>query len=172
MTTEVVITHGIRTPFAKIGTALRDVPAVELGRQVVAELVARADLDPERVDQLIMGCAGNPIDAANVARVIGLRANLPRGLPAVTVQRNCGSGLESITSAAARIRSGRARVVVAGGRPVGPCGVAGGGGGAGADGGRAAAGGRRGADPDHGRGGLAERGGGVRDRAALVRCAR
>jgi len=55
---------------------------------------------------------------------------------------------------------------------VGPCGVAGGGGGAGADGGRAAAGGRRGADPDHGRGGLAERGGGVRDRAALVRCAR
>ena len=64
---------------------------------------------------MILGCAGNPIDAANIARVVALRANLARQIPAVTVQRNCGSGLEAITTAAERIRSGRAQVIVAGG---------------------------------------------------------
>ena len=112
---DVVITHGLRTVYAKFGTALRDVPAVELGRQAVTELIERADVDPARIDEVIIGCAGNPIDAANVARVIALRSNLPRAIPAVTVQRNCGSGLEAITTAAERIRGRRARVVVAGG---------------------------------------------------------
>ena len=87
----------MRTVFAKAGTALRRIPAVELGRQVVGELVARADIAPDRIDEVILGCAGNPIDAANIARVVALRANLPRHIPAVTVQRNCGSGLEAIT---------------------------------------------------------------------------
>ncbi len=114
MSSDIVITHGLRTPLAKAGTALRNVSAVELGRQVVAELIARADLDPERIDDVIVGCAGNPIDAANVGRVVALRANLPRSIPAMTVQRNCGSGLEAITTAAERIRAGRARVIVAG----------------------------------------------------------
>lgn len=115
MPTEVVITHGLRTVLAKAGTALRKVSAVELGRQAVAELIARADIDPQNIDEVIMGCAGNPIDAANVARVIALRANLPPGTPAMTVQRNCGSGLEAITTAAERIRCGRARIIIAGG---------------------------------------------------------
>ena len=115
MASDIVITHGLRTVYAKFGTALRDVSAVELGRQAIGELVERADIDPRRIDEVIVGCAGNPIDAANVARVIALRANLPRPTPAVTVQRNCGSGLEAITAAAERIRSGRARVVVAAG---------------------------------------------------------
>jgi acetyl-CoA acetyltransferase family protein len=115
MTTEVVITHALRTPFAKAGTALRSVSAVELGRQAVVELVARAEIDPARIDEVVVGCAGNPIDAANVARVVALRANLPRSIPAVTVQRNCGSGLEAIANAAEKIRAGRRQVVVAGG---------------------------------------------------------
>ena len=115
MSIEVVVTHGLRTVFAKAGTALRCIPAVELGRQAVGELVARADISPDRIDEVIFGCAGNPIDAANIARVVALRANLPQRIPAVTVQRNCGSGLEAITTAAERIRSGRAEVVVAGG---------------------------------------------------------
>lgn len=112
---DVVVTHALRTVQCKAGTALRDVHAAELGRQVVAELVERADLEPGRVDEVILGCAGNPIDAANVARVIALRARLPRVIPAVTVQRNCGSGMEALTAAVQRIRSGRARVVLAGG---------------------------------------------------------
>ncbi len=115
MPSEVVITHGLRTVLAKAGTALRKVSAVELGRQAVAELIARADVDPQCIDEVIMGCAGNPIDAANVGRVIALRANLPRGTPAMTVQRNCGSGMEAITTAAERIRCGRARIIIAGG---------------------------------------------------------
>ena len=115
MADAVVITHGVRSVYAKFGTALRNVSAVELGRQVVRELIERADLDPQRIDEVIVGCAGNPVDAANVARVISLQANLPRRIPAATVQRNCGSGLESITAATERIRSGRARVVVAAG---------------------------------------------------------
>ena len=115
MKSDVVITHGLRTVFAKAGTALRPVSAVELGRQAVVELMARADLDPDRVDDVVIGCAGQPIDAANVARVVALRAELPRALPAMTVQRNCGAGMESIAVAAERIRSGRAEVVLAGG---------------------------------------------------------
>jgi acetyl-CoA acyltransferase len=115
MKSDIVITHGLRTVFAKAGTALRTVPAVELGRQAVVELLARADIDPERIDDVVIGCAGNPIDAANIARVVALRAELPRRLPAVTVQRNCGSGMESIAVAAERIRTGRAEVVLAGG---------------------------------------------------------
>ncbi len=115
MPSEIVITAGLRTVFAKAGTALRSVSAVELGRQAVGELVARSGIDPERIDEVILGCAGNPIDAANVARVIALRSNLPQPLPAMTVQRNCGSGLEAITTAAEKIRAGRARVIVAGG---------------------------------------------------------
>jgi acetyl-CoA acetyltransferase family protein len=115
MTTDVVVTHGLRTVFAKAGTQLRRVSAVELGRQAVVELVARAEIDPERIDDVVIGCAGNPIDAANVARVIALRANLPQSLPAITVQRNCGSGMEAIALASERIRAGRAEVVLAGG---------------------------------------------------------
>ena len=111
----VVITHGLRSVYAKFGTALRNVSAVELGRQVITELIERADIDPQRVDEVIVGCAGNPVDAANIARVLALKTNLPRTVPAVTVQRNCGSGLEAITSAAERIRSGRARAVIAAG---------------------------------------------------------
>jgi len=115
MSTDVVVTHGLRTVFAKAGTALRRVPAVELGRQAVVELLAQADMDPDRIDDVVIGCAGNPIDAANIARVVALRAELPRALPAMTVQRNCGSGMEAIAVAAERIRSGRAEVVLAGG---------------------------------------------------------
>jgi len=111
----VVITHGLRTVYAKFGTALRDVSAVELGRQVVDQLVEGADLDPSRIDEVIVGCVGTPVDAANIARVVALRANLPCSIPALTVQRNCGSGMEAITCAVERIRAGRARVVVAAG---------------------------------------------------------
>jgi len=111
----VVITHGLRSVYAKFGTVLRNVSAVELGRQVITELIERADIDPQRVDEAIVGCAGNPVDAANIARILALKTNLPRTVPAVTVQRNCGSGLEAITSAVERIRSGRAQVVIAAG---------------------------------------------------------
>ena len=115
MSLDVVITHALRTPMARAGTNLRRVDAVELGRQVVGELIARADIDVAEVDEVVLGCTGNPVDAANVARVVTLRANLPRETPALTVQRNCGSGLEALTTAVEKIQAGRARVMVAGG---------------------------------------------------------
>jgi acetyl-CoA acetyltransferase family protein len=110
---EVVVVAGARTPFVKAGTLFRRVGAVELGRVAVREAVERAEVDPEALDEVIVGNIAGPADAANVARVIALEAKIPRKVPAFTVSRNCASGLESIVEAAYRIRSGDADLVVA-----------------------------------------------------------
>ena len=109
------ILGGIRTPFARAGTELRDLSAVELGRLAVGELLARHELDPARLDEVILGNCAQPAEAANVARVTALRAGVPARVPALTVHRNCGSGMESVGLAADRIQLGRARLVLAGG---------------------------------------------------------
>ncbi len=111
----VVIVDGVRTPFAKAGTALKDVPAQELGRIAVRELLERTELDPGLVDETIMGNVGQPMDATNIARVIALEAGIPKERPAHTVQRNCASGLEAIAEAYQKVRYGEAEVVLAGG---------------------------------------------------------
>ena len=87
----------------------------ELGRVAVAELLLRQELDPARLDELILGCCGQPAEAANVARVTGLRAGVPEAVPGFTVHRNCASGMESVADAAYRIAAGEARLVLAGG---------------------------------------------------------
>ncbi|HEY7461516.1 MAG TPA: thiolase family protein [Gemmatimonadota bacterium] len=112
---EVVVVDGVRTPYVKAGEALASVPAVDLGRTVLRELIERAELDVEAVDEVIIGNTGMPSDAANLARVVALEAGVPRRVPAFTVQRNCASGMEAITSGALRIRHGEAQVVLAGG---------------------------------------------------------
>jgi acetyl-CoA acetyltransferase family protein len=109
------ILSGVRTPFAKSGTAFRRVPAYELGRIAVAELLARNDLDPARIDEVILGNCAQPAEAANVARVAALRAGVPESVPGFTVHRNCASGMEAVADGAHRIRLGEARLVVAGG---------------------------------------------------------
>jgi acetyl-CoA acetyltransferase family protein len=111
---DVVVVSGARTPFVKAGTDLARVSAVELGRIVVREAIERADLDPNDLDEVIVGNIAGPADAANVARVISLTAGVPRAIPAFTVNRNCASGLESIVDGAYRIRSGDADLIVAG----------------------------------------------------------
>lgn len=110
---DVVVVAGVRTPFVKAGTVLRHVGAVELGRVAVREAIERSDLDPEALDEVIVGNIAGPADAANVARVIALEAKVPKKVPAFTVSRNCASGLESVVEAAYRIRSGDADIVVA-----------------------------------------------------------
>jgi acetyl-CoA acyltransferase len=112
---EVVVVDGVRTPFAKAGGALASVPAVDLGRTALRELIERAELDVESVDEVIVGNTGMPADAANLARVLALEAGVPCRVPAFTVQRNCASGMEAITSGALRIRHGEADVVLAAG---------------------------------------------------------
>ena len=106
---------GVRTPFAKAGTALKHVPVYELGRLAVTELLARHELDPARLDEVVLGNCVQPTEAANVARVTGLRAGVPERVPGVTVHRNCASGMEAVAVAADRIQLGRARLVLAGG---------------------------------------------------------
>jgi acetyl-CoA acyltransferase len=109
------ILGGVRTPFARAGGALAGLPAVELARLAFGELLARHELDPARLDEVVLGNCAQPTDAANPARVAALRAGVPERVPGLTVQRNCASGMEALAVAAERIRLGRARLVLAGG---------------------------------------------------------
>src|SRR5256884_317626 len=110
-----VIVDGVRTPFAKAGTDLASLGADELGRIAVNALLLRTGLDPALVDEVIFGCVAQPVDAANVARVIALRAGIPESVPAVTVQRNCASGCEAVTLAQEKLLAGRGSIFIVGG---------------------------------------------------------
>ncbi|MBV9490218.1 MAG: thiolase family protein, partial [Verrucomicrobia bacterium] len=89
--------------------------AVDLGKTAVSLLLARTGIDPGKIEEVIMGCVGQPVDAANVARVIALRAGVPEAVPAITVHRNCASGFEAVTQAAEKMIAGRGDVFVVGG---------------------------------------------------------
>jgi acetyl-CoA acyltransferase len=115
MSREVVVVDGLRTPYARAGTELKDVSAAELGRIVIAELLARTNFDPAGLDHVIFGNIAQPPDAVNVARVAALKAGVPESVPAYTVNRLCGSGLESIVDACYRIAAGDAEVILAAG---------------------------------------------------------
>src|SRR3989441_743255 len=110
-----VIVDGVRTPFCKMGTDLARLGADELGRIAVNALLTRTGLDPCRIDEVIFGCVGQPADAANVARVIALRAGIPEHVPAITVHRNCASGCEAVTQAYEKMAAGRGSIFVVGG---------------------------------------------------------
>jgi len=110
-----VIVDGVRTPFCKAGTDLAALGADELGRIAVSALLTRTDLDPALIDEVIFGCVAQPADAANVARVIALRAGIPQSVPAFTVHRNCASGCEALTQAQEKMLSGRGKIFVVGG---------------------------------------------------------
>ncbi len=111
----IYIVDGVRTPFAKAGTTFFDSDAAELGRAAVALLVARTGIDPSRIEEVIIGCAGQPADSANVGRVIALRAGIPESVPAITVHRNCASGFEAVTHAAEKMLAGRGDIFIVGG---------------------------------------------------------
>ena len=112
---DIAILDGVRTPFVKAFGMLASVPAHDLGRRVTQVVLERAGVRPEQVDQVVFGNTATPPDAANIARVIALRAGIPPDRGAHTVHRNCASGMEAITTAAQLLRLGEARTVVAGG---------------------------------------------------------
>ena len=112
---DIVIIEGLRTPYAKAGTALKDVAADALGAFIVRELVARTGIEPEAVDEVIVGNAGMPAEAANIGRVIALRAGIPQRTPAYSVQRNCASGMQALSSAYAQIAAGLSEIVLTAG---------------------------------------------------------
>ncbi len=109
------VLSAVRTPFCKAFTDLRDHSAVELGTTVLNGSLKRSGLVPTDVDEVVFGNVAGPPDAANVARVISLKAGVPQDRPAHTVNRNCGSGMESLIGGWQAISEGRARIVVAGG---------------------------------------------------------
>lgn len=112
---DVVLVEGVRTPFVKSDGKFKDVHPAELGRVAMHELIERANLDVNVVDEVIVGNTGNPADAVNIARVVALRAGIPQRTPAFTVHRNCASALESVTTGYERIRAGTCEVVISGG---------------------------------------------------------
>ena len=114
-TERLVIVDGVRTPFCKMGTSLARLGAEELGRIAVSALLARTGLAPDLIDEVIFGCVAQPAGAANIARVIALRAGIPPRVPAFTVHRNCASGCEAVTQAYEKMAAGRGRIFVVGG---------------------------------------------------------
>jgi acetyl-CoA acyltransferase len=111
----VAIVAGVRTPFAKAGTALKTFTAIELGKLCVAELVQRANLDGQNVDAVVYGTVVPSVVAPNIAREISLMPMLPRGCEAYTVSRACASANQAITDAADQIVLGHHDVIIAGG---------------------------------------------------------
>jgi len=112
---EVVIVSAVRTPIGSFGGALKDVPAVDLGALVIKEAVNRAGIKGELVEEVVMG---NVIQAGlgqNVARQAAVKAGLPVEVPAMTINKVCGSGLRTVSLAAQMIKAGDVDVVVAGG---------------------------------------------------------
>ena len=114
MKREAVIVSAVRTPVGRCRGALAAVGAPELGALVIAEAVRRAGLQGEEVEEGIFGNLGNN-DSANLARVVTLQAGLPFTVPAITIDRQCSSGLNAIAIGALMIEAGEADIVVAGG---------------------------------------------------------
>jgi len=113
--TEAVILSAVRTPTGKFQGALKDFKATELGAMVVREAVKRAGVEPEKIDEVIMGCVVQAGVGQNPARQVALKAGIPFGVSALTINKVCGSGLKSVMLAANEIKLGEAEFVVAGG---------------------------------------------------------
>src|SRR5205085_2702796 len=112
---DAVILSGVRTPIGKYLGALAEVSAPQLGAVVVREALRRAELPPERVDEVILGNVLQAGVGQNPARQAALKAGLPGTIAAYTVNKVCGSGLKAVMLAAQAIRAGDAEVIVAGG---------------------------------------------------------
>jgi acetyl-CoA C-acetyltransferase len=113
---EAYLVGGVRTPVGRYGGALSSVRPDDLAALVVAEAIRRARVDPEALDDVILGAANQSgEDNRNVARMAVLLAGLPNEIPGITVNRLCASGMSAITMAAQAIRAGDADLIVAGG---------------------------------------------------------
>lgn len=112
---EVVIVSAARTPIGSFGGALKNTPAVTLGAIAVKEAIKRAGIKPEMVDEVVLGNVLQGGLGQNVARQISMAAGIPKEIPAMTINKVCGSGLRSVGLAAQIIKAGDAEIVVCGG---------------------------------------------------------
>jgi acetyl-CoA acyltransferase len=110
-----VIVAGLRTPFARSGTVLRDVAAVQMARHIARELLYRSGLDGNLVDEVIFGQVIPSVLVPNVAREVSLLPQFPKTIPAYSVNRACASAAQAITNAHDQILLGHADVILAGG---------------------------------------------------------
>src|SRR4029450_13572715 len=113
---EAVIVAAVRTAIGKFGGTLAKVPAPELGAIVIKEVLRRANVAPDQVDEVIMGQVLTAGSGQNPARQASIKAGLPASVPAMTINKVCGSGLKAVMMAAQAIRNGDAHIVVAGGQ--------------------------------------------------------
>ncbi len=111
----VVLLSGVRTAIGRFGGSLRDVEAYELGAACIREALARAELEPDEVDEVVMGQVGQVGPDAYNARRCAVAAGIPTSATAMNVNRLCSSGLQAILTGAQELLTGQARVVVAGG---------------------------------------------------------
>jgi acetyl-CoA C-acetyltransferase len=111
----VVIVSGCRTAIGSHGGAFRTIPSQDLAAAVFKEAIKRADIDPNVIDDVILGCIGQQSDAANIGRVAALMAGVPVHVPGCTIQRNCVSGTMSISMACQAIQAGDGEVFLCGG---------------------------------------------------------
>jgi len=111
----VAIVAGVRTPFAKAGTAFKSISAIDLGKLCVAELLQRTNLDGNEVQALVFGTVIPSVLAPNIAREVSLLPLLPKGVQAFSVSRACASANQAITDAADQIALGQLDVAIAGG---------------------------------------------------------
>ena len=112
---DIVIVSVVRTAVGKFDGSLRDYEASDLGGIVIAEAVKRAGLSGDQIDEVVMGCVGSAAENAFLARLAAVKAGIPVESSALTVNRLCASGLQSIVTAAMEIQSGFADICVAGG---------------------------------------------------------
>src|SRR6185312_3374148 len=112
---KVVLLDGARTPIGKFGGAFKDVPGFELGAAAAKAALQRSAVDPLEIDEVVMGCIGQVGADAYNARRVAMAAGLPHSVPAYTVNRLCGSGLQAIWSAGMQMRWGGVDFALAGG---------------------------------------------------------
>jgi acetyl-CoA acyltransferase 2 len=116
MTKEIYVVEGARTPFGSFGGSFKDTTAIDLGVAAACGALERADFTPEDVQQIFFGnVIQTSADAIYMGRHVGLKAGVPQEVPALTLNRLCGSGLQAIVSGAQAMQLGEADVVLAGG---------------------------------------------------------
>ncbi len=111
----VVIASAVRTPIGKLGGTIQNVLPEKLTELVIDKAIAKAKVNKEEIDEVIIGQTKQTTDAPNIARVAALSANIPDYVPAYTVHRQCSSGMQSIVNGIMQIQTGNADIVVAGG---------------------------------------------------------
>src|SRR6188474_1373524 len=113
--TNAVILSACRTPIGSFGGALKDLSAADLGAVVIREAIARAAINPADVGDVIMGCVLQAGAGMNVARQAAIKAGVPVEVPAMTVNRVCGSGLQAVVHAVEAVKAGYVDLMIAGG---------------------------------------------------------